>query len=143
MPKPTYQHIETSDELTERRVCHPIREDVYTKVVALDSELDSGRGSACNHYMIKHAATPPDGMDSPSICYITFQRGPVKENEVNGIYNEDLLAIVRDRLQGFQQGRYACPENGLALRDLERAIHWLNQRTAKREQRGVEGTSQK
>ena len=64
MPKPTYQHVETSDELTERRVYHPIREDVYTKVVALDSEFDKGdRGGACHHYMISMLEGNASGRD--------------------------------------------------------------------------------
>jgi hypothetical protein len=52
---------------------------------------------------------------------------------------EDLLAIVIHRLQGFQTGPFKCRENALALTKLEEALHWLNHRTARRVSRGVEG----
>ena len=72
---------------------------------------------------------------------IIFQNGPISEAGVNGISNEALLAIVADRLEGFQKGQYACRENALALTKLQEAIHWLHHRTRERLARGVEGTS--
>ena len=72
-----------------------------------------------------------------------FQTGPIQENGINGISNESLIAIVIDRLQGFQSGPFACRENALALTKLEEAMHWLHHRTRERLARGVEGTSEK
>jgi len=46
-------------------------------------------------------------------------------------------------LRSFQAGPYACRENALALTKIEEAMHWLNHRTAERQARGVEGTSEK
>jgi len=54
-----------------------------------------------------------------------------------------LIAVVIDRLQGFQGGKFACRENALALTKLEEAVHWLHHRTAQRLARGVEGTHEK
>ncbi len=71
---------------------------------------------------------------------IDFQNGPTKEAGLNGISNEALIAIVIDRLEGFQTGPYRCRENALAITKLEKALHWLNHRTKQREARGVEGT---
>jgi len=51
---------------------------------------------------------------------------------VNGISNEALLAIVEDRLKGFQSGQYACRENALALTKLQEAMMWLHSRTRER-----------
>jgi hypothetical protein len=59
---------------------------------------------------------------------------------VNGITNEVLLAIVLDRLNGFQQGEFKSRENALAITKIEEAMHWLHHRTREREARGVEGT---
>ena len=74
---------------------------------------------------------------------MNFQNGPIKEAGVNGVMNEDLIAIVIDRMQGFQNGDFKCRENALALTKLEEALMWLRKRTQDREDRGVEGTSQK
>lgn len=73
-----------------------------------------------------------------------FQNGPVKEdgNGVNGLTHEVLLAILIDRIEGFQTGPWACPENALTLGYLRAALAQLHARTNAREARGVEGTHQ-
>lgn len=71
---------------------------------------------------------------------INFQNGPINENGVNGVTQEVLLAIVADRLRGFQAGPFACKSNACALTHIEEAMHWLQQRTIERMRRGVEGT---
>lgn len=70
-----------------------------------------------------------------------FQKGALKEVGINGVSDEALLAILIDRLQGFQTGPFSCRENALALTKLEEAMHWLNHRTLDRMNRGVEGIS--
>ena len=97
---------------------------------------EPGPGNANHHYKIT-------GYGGPSDCDIHFQNGPIKETGVNGISNEALLAIVEDRLKGFQSGTFACRENALALTHLQEAMHWLFHRTRERIQRGVEGTMEK
>ncbi len=77
------------------------------------------------------------------ISEIRFQKGPIQEAGPNGLSNEALIAVVIDRLQGFQSGDFACRENALALTKLEEAMHWLQHRTRERLARGVEGTTQK
>lgn len=74
---------------------------------------------------------------------LSFQNGPVKENGegVNGITHEVLLAILIDRLMGFQSGQYANDFNAKALAHLQMALETLHQRTREREARGVEGTN--
>ncbi len=74
---------------------------------------------------------------------IKFQRGPIKEVGVNGLSNEALLAIVIDRLRGFQLGEFACHENAMALTMAEESLAWLKIRTQQRIERGVEGTNVK
>lgn len=74
---------------------------------------------------------------------IRFQDGPIQEAGVNGISNEALLAIVEDRLQGFQRGEFSCRENAVALTKLQECIMWLHKRTRDRVARGVEGTHEK
>ncbi len=107
-------------------------------VVALD---ESGFGNACHQYQIRRfARNGGDETDDIELCGVRFQNGPVNETGVNGISNEALLAIVADRLIGFQAGQYACRENAIALTKIQEAIMWLNKRTSDRLNRGVEGT---
>ena len=75
-----------------------------------------------------------------TLTNIHFQEGPIKENGVNGVMNEDLIAMVINRLEHFNQSEFRCRENSMAITKLEEALLWLRKRTMGREQRGVEGT---
>ncbi len=108
----------------------------YTEVKVLD---EPGQGNANHMYKIYKAAKGESEFN-PGLCLIEFQNGPIKEAGVNGVMNEDLIAIVIDRMRGFQSGDYACRDNALALTKLEEALMWLRNRTNSREARGVEGT---
>ena len=103
----------------------------FSQVMVIDDPGDCG---ASHEYRI---CSVVDWFDK--FGYVYFQKGPVKESGVNGCHQEDLLAIVIHRLQGFQTGPFKCRENALALTKLEEALHWLNHRTARRVSRGVEG----
>ncbi len=52
---------------------------------------------------------------------IAFQHGNPYV-EINGLSNEALLAIMADRLTGFQNGPFACQENAQMLTHIERAL---------------------
>lgn len=72
---------------------------------------------------------------------IEFQNGPMSaDSPPNGLSNEALLAVVIDRMRGFQSGQFACRDNACALTKLEEALMWLQKRTRERMARGVEGT---
>jgi hypothetical protein len=108
---------------------------------------EPGSGGACHHYKVRVPMIEPveqheveNSRRSRSYCDIHFQAGPIQEAGLNGISNESLLAVVEDRLKGFQSGKFACRENALALTHLQEAMHWLHHRTNERLQRGVEGT---
>lgn len=87
-------------------------------------------------------ASNADGSGTP-LAEIHFQEGPIKECGVNGVCNEDLIAMVICRLEHFQKGPFACRDNAIAITKLEEALLWLRKRTIGRENRGVEGTSNK
>jgi hypothetical protein len=78
-----------------------------------------------------------------SVQRITFQNGPIKDSGVNGNTQEALLAILLDRLEGFQSGQYACHDNQMALDHLQITRLVLHKRTMDRTARGVEGTLKK
>lgn len=105
----------------------------YTRVMCLDGP---GPGVACHQYRVEDVRRP-----SRFFAGIVFQKGPILENDINGCTNEDLLAIVVDRLECFQRGEFSCPENESALKKVKEAIFWLEGRTKERQQRGVEGKS--
>lgn len=98
-----------------------------------------GQGNACHEYNL----TMDHGDGTCHGVEIRFQNGPIQEAGVNGISNEALLAVVEDRLLGFQSGQYACRENAIALTKIQEAMIWLQKRTRDRMARGVEGTNAK
>ncbi|AQN32530.1 hypothetical protein BCP12_118 [Bacillus phage BCP12] len=51
--------------------------------------------------------------------------------------------MILTRLQFFQNTKFACRENAMAITKLEEALMWLNKRTTDRRNRGVEGTYKK
>lgn len=121
------------------------RELTHHKVNGLNDQLKievldlPGAGNACHDYRISF--DHEDRADTET--YIRFQNGPIKESGVNGISNEALLAILIDRMEGFQSGPFACHDNQMALDALQTARLWLHKRTLDRVARGVEGTHTK
>lgn len=107
----------------------------YTQVYATDEKEFNA-----NH-VYEVIGRPDVPSASAFLTKVTFQKGPIKENGVNGCCNEDLIAMVIDRLNSFQESPYKCRENALAVTKLEEALHWLGHRTSNREKRGVEGTN--
>jgi len=74
---------------------------------------------------------------------VHFQEGPIKECGVNGVSNEDLIAMVICRLEYFQKSEFSSRDNAMAITKLEEALLWLRKRTINRETRGVIGTFKK
>jgi hypothetical protein len=112
---------------------HQVNPANDTLVITVTDE--PGPGGANHRYEIS-------GVPNTTATVIEFQNGPINAdgNGVNGLTHEVLLAIVADRLRGFQKGPYACKANACALTHIEEAQHWLQQRTLERMRRGVEGT---
>lgn len=71
---------------------------------------------------------------------VKFQEGPIKEHGINGIHNEDLIAMVICRLEHFNKTEFRCKENSMAITKLEESLLWLRKRTIGRENKGIEGT---
>lgn len=123
----------------QEAVC--IRATEYTQVFVIDDSADDPANATHDYCVLRTGANVND--EDRFLATINFQRGPIKENGVNGVQNEDLIATVIDRLQHFQKGPFACRENAIALTKLEEALLWLDKRTADRKDRNVEGTNQK
>ena len=121
-------------------------------ITALD---EPGSGGANHKYNVIGQAENIPGIGPRAFgAMLRFQNGPIeKPEDMNGITNEALLAVVIDRMRGFQfqrkddgsydearRGLYACKENACALTHMEEALMWLQKRTLDRMKRGVEGT---
>lgn len=92
------------------------------------------------HSFIVAKAECEDGKPPEPLAEIHFQEGAIKECGVNGVCNEDLIAMVIRRLEGFQDSPFRCRENAVAITKLEESLMWLRKRTMDREARNVEGT---
>ena len=112
-----------------------VDENNYLKILCVD---EPGAGGACHVYRLEY---DPNNNGYIQAQTVSFQNGPIQEKGVNGVQNEDLLTIVADRLESFQKGAFSCRENALALTKIQEALHWLQHRTDKRKDRGVEGMS--
>ena len=73
------------------------------------------------------------------VAAITWQDGPIKKYGINGVQTEDILNLLIERMEAFQDGRFACKENARVLDHLHGANGWLKTRTALRVSQGVEG----
>jgi len=71
----------------------------------------------------------------------TLQKGPIKENGVNGCQIDDAIRELRNTLFGLNN-MYECEENNYALYGLDSALAWMEQHTKNREARGVEGKNE-
>ncbi len=141
-----------------RKITEHITNPANDKIQIVATE-HIGAGGSNNRYEIfgidfaKHPLfrEPITSGDYASLV-LHLQQGPIPEVGTNGLTQEALLAIVADRLRGFQfqrnpdgsfdeskRGQYACKENACALTHIEEALHWLQSRTIKRMARGVEG----
>jgi hypothetical protein len=70
---------------------------------------------------------------------IEWQDG-IKNNGQNGAFVEDVITAAIQRLEFFNDSKFRCRENSLAITKLEEALLWLNYRTANRQNQGVENT---
>jgi hypothetical protein len=60
----------------------------------------------------------------------------------SGATIEDLTLAIIARLEHFQDSRFSCRENALAITKFQEGVHWLDHRKTDRMRRGVEGTYQ-
>jgi hypothetical protein len=117
------------------------RREKLNKVFA---EGKKGNGNAYHTYTIHLESLRSDDNKPVPCMAIEFQNGGRKiPNSSHGVTGEDLLEIVRHRLQCFQTSEYACRENACALTHIEEALMWLNKRVEDRLERGVLGINSK
>jgi len=118
--------------------------DLNNLISVCANERDESGGSHIYRIEFRSDDVDDEGDRVEGVGYeIRFQKGPLKEvGHVNGVSDEALLAIVKDRLEGFQTGPFSCQENGLAIANIDIALEYLGERTKDRQARGVEGKSE-
>jgi hypothetical protein len=87
---------------------------------------------------------PAGGRTSGIGLQIDWQDGPLgrgaDRKAPNGCFVETVIKAAIGRIRFYQDGKFKCRENALAITKLEEALHWCNHRTKDREKRAVEGT---
>lgn len=138
---------------------YPCKPDIFNKT------YDEVQAEDCNYIPVQHPLLTSDNTEvyvipkkefnsyhnflvrnvhtGDTLTKINFQKGPVKENGLNGIFHEDLIGMIILRLEEFQKSEWACKENEMALQKLNEALMWLRKRTTDRQRRGVIGTMKK
>ena len=100
---------------------------------------------ATNH--LDDNGNPAGGSVNAVGFMINWQNGPLgrgeDRKEPNGAFVETVLEAAKQRLEFYQvasDARFACDENAIAIGHIKTALFVLNERTASREARQVEGT---
>lgn len=103
-----------------------------TNVVAID-ERDPNAGNASHTYKVIWGSQSED-------VVLQFQHGPRNvPGSTAGLFDDDLLAIVQDRMECFQSSPYACDENAEVLAAVKAAREALGKPLARRVAQGVFG----
>lgn len=119
------------------------------RAITIEAGDEPGPGGASHVYDVRlpgwtrAPSTGPGELPHAHAAWLlNFQMGVVQPNGegANGLTHEALLAIIIDRLQGFQAGPWACPENTAVLAHLQGALAILAARTKRRDEHGIEGT---
>jgi hypothetical protein len=120
-------------ELEDHKVTTLNRECVVVR--AIDKRDEDG---AHHTYQID-VRDPQKKVESVYRCMLRFQQGGLQDVGANGLTDQALLAIVIDRMRGFQSGPYSCDDNNLIIAHLQQAMEVFEQRAIERAARGVEG----
>ena len=101
-----------------------------------------------SHHRLDQENQPAGGVSFGPGYSISWQDGPLRgrapyekePRKPNGAFVEDILAVVKDRIEFYQKSKFECKENAMAISLIELAMEKLDERTKNREKRQVEGT---
>lgn len=90
---------------------------------------------------------PAGGSTSGLGLSISWQDGPLAVDGVrrppNGAFVEGVIEAAIKRIEFYQESKFHCLENAVALGHLRAAAEALAERTRDRDRRGVEGTHER
>lgn len=102
------------------------------------------RSEIKSEHWLDENGNPAGGSTFGNGFAISWQNGPLgrgnNRKEPNGAFVEDIITAAIDRIEFYQNGKFACESNAETIRHLKRALVSQQSRTANREARGVEGT---
>lgn len=104
-----------------------VRSGLVTDVVGVNPLVDADA----------HVYDFTDG-DGKFLGMVIHQMGPIPAHGVNGVTTEAVLAMEIDRIKKLND-RFPCTENEQAIAHMEGALAILEERTARRIARDVEG----
>ncbi len=94
--------------------------------------IDSNSENIVEAYRSEYAENPVDFLyyinknEDEILNSVMFQDGlRGQEVSLDGVYDADLLEIVRDRLKAMQKSNQACNYNARALTHIEEALYQL------------------
>lgn len=94
--------------------------------------IDPNSENVIEVYRSEYAENPVDFLyyinsdEGKTLGSVMLQDGPRRqEGSLDGIYDTDLLEIVRDRLKAMQKSNQACNYNVRALTHIEEALYQL------------------
>ncbi|KKI88748.1 hypothetical protein WQ54_30015 [Bacillus sp. SA1-12] len=68
---------------------------------------------------------------------IKFQTGAIDREGVNGCQVEDVISVLIEKLKSHQNGEFACPENSIAISNLQSANYALRVRKERLEEEPI------
>ena len=87
---------------------------------------------------------PAGGMATSAGMIIDWQNGPLGRGVVrlapNGAFVEDVLEVCLERLKFYQDSKFKCSENEIAIHHVMKGLEALDRRTKRREAELTEGT---
>ena len=119
-----------------KKLENTIQREDNLNYIEYDDTVSHGNGR--HNYYIKKVGT------GELLGELHFQDGGRNTPGVrDGVLDENLLEIVRHRLQCFQAGEFPSREGACAITHIEEALMWLNKRKEDRKYRGVLGKDEK
>jgi hypothetical protein len=110
------------------------------------SHITTDDGVEHTHHLDENG-NPAGGYTNGVGFTIIWQNGPLAvdgvRREPNGAFVEHVLCAVIGRIEFYQESKFHCIHNAVALGHLKAAAEVLAERTRDRESRGVEGTHEK